>query len=340
MEEKNTSTVKNWKPPCVGVGTWQFGSKEGEYWGERKQDDINAIVREAVRNGKVMFDTAEAYNAGRSEECIAQALSKCTKEEVSNAVLASKILPQNCKNVRTHLEATLKRLQIEAIDLYQIHWPIPSEDVKAVFSELSALQKEGKIVHIGVSNFGVKQLQEALATGVKIATNQMCYNLITRGIEFEVLPLCLKHNIGIICYSPLNQGLLTDKYSGVKSFDEIDPHRCRTRHFAGTRKMSRHNGQGHEKLLQKTLIEIRKIASSTGMSVEKLSLAWSASKSGIVSVIPGARNVPQLRSNIDALQTRLSADVMKSLDAATNELKLAMGKALDVYESDEKQRTF
>ena len=106
MEEKNTSTVKNWKPPCVGVGTWQFGSKEGEYWGERKQDDINAIVREAVRNGKVMFDTAEAYNAGRSEECIAQALSKCTKEEVSNAVLASKILPQNCKNVNSS-QATL-----------------------------------------------------------------------------------------------------------------------------------------------------------------------------------------------------------------------------------------
>jgi myo-inositol catabolism protein IolS len=327
-----------WVPPIVGVGTWQFGSKEGEYWGDRKQEDIESVVREAVRSGPVLFDTAEAYNNGRSEECLAQALSKCDK--VENVVLASKILPSNCKNVRKHLEATLKRLRIDSIDLYQVHWPIPSEDVKSTFKELCALQEEGKITHIGVSNFGVKQLQDALSTGVKIETNQMCFNLITRAVEFEVLPLCQKHNIGIICYSPLNQGLLTDKYSGLKSFDEMDPHRTRTRHFSGSRKMSRHMGQGHEELLKKTLSQIRNIASSSKMSVEKLSLAWAASKPGIVSVIPGARNVTQLRSNVDAIQTRLGDDVMKALDTATDELKRAMGKALDVYESDEKQRSF
>lgn len=326
--------------PMIGVGCWSFGSADGEYWGERKQSDVNAIVKDALsKNRSVLFDTAEAYNAGRSETCLAVALKSAGEDAVKGAVVASKILPQNCGQVRKHLEATLKRLNRESVHLYQVHWPLPRDmSAKDVFSELAALQKEGKIEKIGVSNFSVKQMKEAMATGVEIATNQLCYNLLTRAIEFDVVPFCKKHDIGIICYSPLLQGHLTDKGALVSSFDEVDPHRCRTRHFDGKRKMSRHGGAGHEALMMKTLQALKAIAEKNKTTVQKLALAWAASRPPIVSVIPGARNVEQLRSNIDALTTTLSDSVLRDLDEATSSLKNAMGNALDIYESDENQR--
>jgi len=330
--------------PMVGVGCWSFGSKTGEYWGERNQTDIDAIVLHALKSGhRILFDTAEAYNAGRSEECLAKALSRVGDAALlKNAVLTSKILPNNCGNVRSHLEATLRRLNRTSIELYQVHWPLPKNgpSAKAVFSELATLQKEGKIRHIGVSNFGIKQMQEAMATGVKIATNQLCYNLLTRSIEFEVLPFCREHGIGVIAYSPLLQGHITDKGASVSSFDDVDPHRCRTRHFAGSRKMSRHEGPGHEDLLMKTLRDLKGIAEKSKVPLSKLALAWTAARAPVVSVIPGARNVAQLQANIDALTMQLDDKTLKELDDATDALKKAMGGALDIYESDAKQRSY
>jgi len=330
--------------PMIGVGCWSFGSKNGEYWGERNQSDVDAIVSHALKTGKkILFDTAEAYNEGRSEECLATALSRVeNKDLLKNAVLASKILPQNCGHVRTHFEKSLKRLKAESMDLYQVHWPLAKDGPSArqVFSELAALQSEGKLRHIGVSNFGVQQMKEALSAGVKIATNQLCYNLLTRAIEFDVIPFCREHKIGVICYSPLLQGHITDKGASVNSFDDADPHRCRTRHFAGSRKMSRHGGKGHEGLLKKTLVDLGAIAAKSNVPLAKLALAWAAARAPVVSVIPGARNVKQLQGNIDALTTPLDDATLKALDDATDALKQAMGKAIDIYESDEKQRSF
>ena len=227
---------------AVGVGCWSMGSADGEYWGERKQEDTNAIVKAALTFGNVYLDTAEVYNAGRSEEALGAALKAAHPDDAARAVIGSKILPNNCHDVRGHLEATLARLQCAKIDLYQVHWPLNEKtccvamkskfhnqdaaeggvpDVGKVFAELAALQAEGKIGHIGVSNFGVKQLTEALATGATIATNQLVYNLGSRMIEHEVLPLCAANGIGVIAYSPLMQGVLTDKGVASASFDEF-----------------------------------------------------------------------------------------------------------------------
>ena len=147
---------------------------------------------------------------------MAAALSAAPASLSGKAVIATKIQPQNCNDVRGQLEASLRRLKKDSVYLYQVHWPInektcggsgPVPDLASVFKELAVLQSEGKVEHIGVSNFGVKQLQEALATGARIATNQLMYNLVSRAIEFDVMPLCQKHDIGVICYSPLLQGM-------------------------------------------------------------------------------------------------------------------------------------
>ena len=127
--EAAVSTAESVSLPMIGVGCWSFGSKSGEYWGERNQEDIDEIVSYALNTGKrILFDTAEAYNEGRSEECLATALARVkNKNLLKNGVIASKILPQNCKILRKHFEDTLKRLKMKSIDLYQVHWPYYSD---------------------------------------------------------------------------------------------------------------------------------------------------------------------------------------------------------------------
>lgn len=332
------------KLPCVGVGCWSFGSNEGEYWGERKQADINDLCLAALEYGPALFDTAEAYQGGRSESSLATAL-KSNGDAAKQAIVVTKILPANCHDVRKHLEASLARLECESVYLYQVHWPLNKgscggndpPSVTSVFEQLGTLQKEGKITHIGVSNFGVKQMTEALATGVTIATNQLCYNMLTRAIEFDVIPFCAKNSIGVIAYSPLLQGLLTDKGVKVDSFDDVDSYRTRTRHFSGKREKSRHEGEGHEHTLLTTMKAIKEIAEEAKESVSTLAMRWVLMNPCVVCVIPGARNRAQLEANMSAAQP-LSAEIKAKLDQATDALKQAMGNKIDIYNSDKAQR--
>ena len=195
----------------LGFGCWQFGSAgEQDYWGLDFTDELAlALTKQATAAGIVYFDTAEDYAKGGSEEQLGRTLKQLDAATRARVVIGSKVLPNHCSDVRGHCEGTLQRLGVEAIDLYMVHWPISSnsmahfagshtasggrdyattgevsaEDVppsQQAFLDLMELQKEGKVRHIGVSNFGVKQLEEALATGVKLAVNQLCYNLIFR----------------------------------------------------------------------------------------------------------------------------------------------------------------
>eukprot|EP01127_Copromyxa_protea_P014430 TRINITY_DN4014_c0_g1_i3.p1 TRINITY_DN4014_c0_g1~~TRINITY_DN4014_c0_g1_i3.p1 ORF type:complete len:242 (-),score=30.67 TRINITY_DN4014_c0_g1_i3:70-795(-) len=213
----------------IGIGGWSFGG--GEYWGEQDQKDNLEVISKALSYGCTYFDTAEAYDNGASEKALGDVLKKC--ENGDQAVIGTKILPGNCapKVIREHLKKSLERLQVPSIDLYMVHWPIDTNpspppgtpedeipDTKAAFETLAALQKEGLIKHIGISNFGVEQMKSALATGAKIVVNQLPYGLFLRSIETEILPFCVSHGIGVIGYSPLLQGLLTGKYS---SLDEL-----------------------------------------------------------------------------------------------------------------------
>jgi len=351
----------------VSFGCWQLGSKGSEdYWQlEYTQDMANKMVGLAASKGVTYFDTAADYAAGASETQLGVALKTLKAPLQSRLVIGSKIVPNNCGNVTKHCQDTLDRLQIPSLDLYMVHWPIDEngmahfvshkktlaggrdyaalgavkkEDVPSTagaFRELAQLQKDGKVKHIGVSNFGVQQLKEALATGVTLAVNQICYNLIFRAAEMEVIPFCLKHGIGIIGYSPLMQGLLTGRWTEP---DSVPIYRARSRHFCGKRPKSRHGEAGHESILFDTLKRIKAVSVESGISMIDIALAWPLHNPAVASVVVGMTKESHVSSNISASKTVLPLAVLAALDKATLELKTAMGPNMDLWQGGSDSR--
>ena len=184
----------------MGIGCWSYGG--GDYWGPQAQSDVTAVANAALDAGINFFDTAEGYNNGRSEEALAVAL----KGRRHEAVIGTKISKPDPATIRERCEASLQRLQTDYVDIYMIHWPHDRLPSKRAWLNLTRLQEDGLIRAIGVSNFGVEQLTRHLRQGASIAVNQLCYNLLSRAIEPELLPLCRKHDVGILGYMPLLRG--------------------------------------------------------------------------------------------------------------------------------------
>lgn len=336
--------------PVLGVGCWSFGG--GSYWGAQDQRDVDGVVAAAIELGCAFFDTAEVYNEGRSEEALGRALGG----RRGRAIVASKISPDHCTRglVRRHCEATLSRLGTDYLDLYLVHWPIPRPSARGGAAEPAAgasepaslahalatmdeLRREGKIRHAGVSNFGVRQIAEAAALGFPVVADELPYSLLARAIEWEVIPACERLGIGILGYMPLMQGLLSGRY---RSADELPPARTRTRHFRGDRPGSRHGEPGKEEETFRAIEAIRAIAEREGMPMERLAIAWSVSRPSIACTIVGARNAAQLEANARAAETRLAAGLMAELEAATDELKSALGRSVDLFQGAAASRTF
>ena len=222
----------------LGLGCWSFGG--GEYWGPCEQSDVDTVVRRAFELGITYFDTAEAYNDGRSEASLGRALRGLPREQVvigtkvSPAHVQPDVLPGRC-------EASLRRLGTDYIDIYMVHWPISLHSIRHfdarievcpavddAFAALSRLQEQGKVRHIGVSNFARPRLEEALAYCPDLAVNELPYNLLSRAIEWEALPASRELGLGVIGYMALLQGVLTDLYP---TLDDIPVWQRRTRHF-------------------------------------------------------------------------------------------------------------
>ena len=307
-----------------GIGCWSYGS--GDYWGPQAQKDVDAVAHAALDAGINFFDTAEGYNAGRSEEALGIAL-KGRRHEV---VIGTKFGMRHADAVvlREKCQASLRRLQTDYIDIYMVHWPIPEGPVEEVFSTLKALQSEGKIRSIGVSNFGVQQLSEALETGVRLDVNEVCYNLFSRAIEVEILPLCLKNNIGILGYMPLMQGILTDRYRTV---DEIPDVHSRFRHFRGDRPRATHGEAGAEKEVLEALHAIREFAKAERIPLSRLALAWTIAKLGITCTLVGTRNISEFEENIKAASLSLSPEIIQQLDDLTAPLLRQLGANADYF---------
>jgi aryl-alcohol dehydrogenase-like predicted oxidoreductase len=317
----------------LGIGCWSFGGSESDYWGPQDQRDAVEVVARALDMGVTYFDTAEGYNDGRSEEALGRALGARRAE----AIIGTKIAPENTAPalLRQHCEASLRRLGTDTIDLYMVHWPITTHPVADAFATLMALQREGKIRHIGVSNFGVKQLTEALATGAEIAANQLAYSLLTRSIEPEIMPLCREKGIGILPYMPLMQGLLTGKY---RTLDEVPPMRARTRIFRGDRPLSRHGEEGAEAETVAALAAVAEMAAQKGVSMSAIALAWAAARPEISSVILGARNLNQLEEGLRGIETPLSAEDISALNAATEPILRKLGANADIFQGGARGR--
>ena len=333
----------------LGVGCWAYGGGREDYWGDQDQEDVDRVVRRAVEMGVNYFDTAEAYNDGRSEESLRRAFKGLDRDSV---VIGSKISPSNAQPdvLPKHCEDSLRRLGVDTIDVYMMHYPInppsvqlyagkaiPLPSMEEAFEALVRLRDQGKIRHIGVSNFGPERLQDAFDFGATVVVNQLPYSLLSRAIEYEILPECRKRGVGIVGYVPLQQGLLTGKYA---SLDEVPAVRRRTRHFDSRKvKEARHTQTGAEQELQAALDGIRKICDESGLPMTRVALGWAVAKSGITCVLAGARNVRQLEANVEAVSEPLPADMVKELDEITEPLKQRLGPSFDYYEDPENDRS-
>jgi aryl-alcohol dehydrogenase-like predicted oxidoreductase len=196
---------------AVGGGVWQFG------WGAQDDRESIAALNRALDLGINWIDTAAVYGLGHSEEILAKALSgrterpyiftKCSMVWDKQGSITNSLKRDS---IRREVEGSLRRLEVEAIDLYQIHWPNPEADLEEGWRTLSDLKREGKVRYIGVLNFNVEQLQRAMAID-RVDTLQPAYSLIRLEVENEILPFCEENGIGVIVYSPMMSGLLSGK---------------------------------------------------------------------------------------------------------------------------------
>lgn len=333
----------------LGMGCWAYGG--GAYWGEQAQEDVNEVVDTALDNGVNFFDTAELYNDGKSEESLGIALKGRRRE----AVIGSKISTSNLRRdvLKQHCEDSLRRLQTDYIDIYMLHWPVNQKSVEHfvslgaakeeiptvadAFATLKELQSEGKIRYIGLSNHGIEQMKEVLDTGVRIAVNELPFNLVSRAIEAEILPYCLEKNVGVIGYMTLQQGLLADIYP---DFDSIPPAQVHSRHFSCARggAASRHGEEGAEEEIRRLLDGMKKISKELGKPIPVLALSWAMKKRGITSTLVGSRNVPQLKMNMETAAYRLPDDVAGELDRLSLPVWKKLGNSPDYYENRKSSR--
>ena len=338
-------------PSRLGIGCWSFGG--GAYWGQQSQDDVNAVTKSALDRDITFFDTARMYNDGASERSLGIALGG----NRSRAMICSKVSPAKAyyHTLIEECDTTLLHLGTDYIDIYMIHWPLcpvslkhftgegwilenPPSDEEA-FAALAHLKKAGKLREIGVSNFGPEQLRNALALCPDIAYNELTYNIFSRAIEAELVPLCAEKAVRIISSMTLQQGLLAGRY---RMAEEVPPNQAHSRHFADLRGkgMSRHGEAGVEAEIFRVVGELRQIASELEITVAQLSIAWVLSKPFIASALIGCRNVKQLDDNAKALELALPAAVVAIIDAISRPVCEQLGNSPDYYENTSASRIF
>jgi aryl-alcohol dehydrogenase-like predicted oxidoreductase len=295
----------------VGFGAWAIGGGNWEMsWGPQDDKDSIAAIHKAIDLGVNWIDTAPVYGLGHSEEIVGRAVkessvkpfifTKCgmvwnEKREIRRTLL----------EIRREVEESLRRLQVEAIDLYQIHWPVQDEDVIDAWRTMAELQKEGKVRYIGLSNFSTTQM-EALIDVARITSLQPPYSMINRAVEAEVLPYCHDHNIGVINYAPMHSGLLT----GAMTKERVanlppDDFRRKAKNY-------------QEPLLTRNLAIadfLKQIGARRGVSAGVIAIAWTLANPAVTAAIAGGRSPEQVEGVWPAAKVRLSPDEMKEIEA-------------------------
>ena len=306
------------------LGTWPFAG--GELWGNQEDSDSIAAVNECFENGINFFDTAPGYGEGRSEEV----LGKAIKNIRNSVVIGTKIPPADLGkgDVTLSVEASLKRLETDYIDLMQIHWPNHDIPFDETAYEIESLTNSGKIKEIGVSNFGVIDMTEILEHS-NIVTNQLPYNAFWRAIEHEIKPYCIEKNIGIICYSTLAQGLLTGRFNDVS---EVPEGVSRSRLFSkSTSSLCRHNDTGCEDDLFEAIKNIKKFSNEINLEPATIATTWLKKQSGVLSLLIGARNKNEVQLNINAFDYDVDDSILNEYISLTNKIKNHIGKNPDMW---------
>ena len=289
----------------IGFGTWAIGGENwGMSWGIQDDQDSIKVIQHAIDLGINWIDTAAIYGMGHSEEVVGKAIAG-RRDQVTIATKGSLVWDHekrvinnvlNAAGIRQEVEDSLRRLNIEFIDLYQIHVPMPDEDIEEGWGCVADLIKEGKIRYAGVSNFSVEQLKRIQPIH-PVASLQPPYSMIKREVEDELLGYCAKNQIGVIVYSPMQAGLLTGKFSKehLKKLEASD-WRLADIEFQG--KQFEINLDYVEKL--------KPIAERNGRPLSQLAIAWVLRRSEVTSAIVGARRADQIEQTIGAAEWELS----------------------------------
>lgn len=301
----------------LGVGAWAVG---GGGWvgsmGPQNEADSVPAIQAALDRGMNWIDTAALYGLGHSEEVVAEAVrgrnprpyifTKCERVWDSERRVGASL---KAESIRRECEDSLRRLKKDAIDLYQIHWPEPDEEIEEGWTEMARLKEEGKVRYIGVSNFSVAQMKRAQKIA-PITSLQPPYSIVTREIEREILPYCASNNIGVIVYSPMSAGLLTGAMT-----------RERVANFAAE-DWRRNLPNFREPLLSRNLrlVErLREIGARDGRSPGEVAIAWTLHNPAVTGAIVGFRSPKQVEGIIGAAQFRLKDEEIEEIEAALRE---------------------
>jgi aryl-alcohol dehydrogenase-like predicted oxidoreductase len=299
---------------ALGIGAWAIG---GSGWngsmGPQNEDDSVPAIHAALDGGLNWIDTAALYGLGHSEEVVARALegrtprpyvfTKCERVWDSNREVGASL---KAGSIRRECEDSLRRLKTDVIDLYQIHWPEPDEDIEEGWTAMARLKEEGKVRYIGVSNFTVSQMKRAQAIA-PITSVQPPYSVVTREIENEILPHAVRNGIGVIVYSPMSAGLLTGAMTRerVAKFTQED--------------WRRNLPNFREPLLSRNLrvVErLREIGQRHGRAPGEVAIAWTLGHPAVTGAIVGFRNAQQVAGVMGASEFRLDQGEIAEIEAA------------------------
>ncbi len=299
----------------IGFGAWAIGGP-GYAFGWGKQDDNDSIksIHKALELGVNWIDTAAVYGTGHSEEVVAEALNqwqgdkpyiftKCSLVWDENNNISNSYKPES---IRNECENSLRRLRIDAIDLYQMHWPPPDDDslINAAWETMAKLKDEGKVKWIGVSNFNVKQMKQAQEIAV-ITSLQPPYSLLRRDIEKEVLPYCNEQNIGVIVYSPMSSGMLTGAMT-KKRIDNLPDDDWRK----GSPDFVEPKFSKNLKIVER----LKEIGKKYNKTPGEIAIAWVLKNHAVTAAIVGARNEKQVEGVYHASEFELTTEDLKEID--------------------------
>ena len=297
----------------VGLGTWAHGGGDWRFgWGPQDDELSVQTIFAALDAGVNWIDCAAVYGLGHAEEVLGRALknmrhrpfiaTKCSLVWDEKRNISSCLKKQS---VKTECEASLRRLGVDVIDLYQIHWPAPENEIEEGWAAVAELVREGKVRYGGVSNFNVPQMERIRAIH-PIASLQPPYSLLRRDIEKEILPYCAQHQIGVIAYSPLQKGLLTGKVTKeyVSSLPPED-HRVKLDNMFRDPQLS---------AILTRVEQLKPIASRLKISLAELAIAWVLRRPEVTSAIVGARRPEQIRGTAPAMDVTLPADVVAEIE--------------------------
>lgn len=297
----------------LGIGAWAMGGSGWAFaWSQQDDDESISAIHAALDAGMNWIDTAAVYGLGHSEEVVAKALAgrtikpyvftKCGRNWNEDRQIV-KLLKRDA--IRQECENSLRRLKVDVIDLYQMHWPEPDEDVEEGWETMAKLKEEGKVRWIGVSNFNAEQLCRAQKIA-PITSLQPPYSLIRREVEADVFPFCSVHNLGVLAYSPMGSGLLTGAMTRerVENLPEDD--------------WRKRGPQFQEPLLTRNLKiadKLKEIAARHNRTAGEAALAWVLANSVITAAIVGVRNAEQVGGIIGAMEFRLTEEEIAEIEA-------------------------